>query len=74
MIVKAKFRCHFIQKADDASSRTIHMSAVTSGSHENEAWSKFTPGGQIQMHISNPDAFNQFEQGKEYYVEFKPAG
>jgi len=74
MTVKAKFRCHFIQKADDDSSRTIHRSAVTSGSHENEAWSKLTPGGQIQMHISNPDAFNQFEQGKEYYVEIQPAG
>jgi len=26
------------------------------------------------MHISNPGAFNQFEQGKEYYVEIQPAG
>ncbi|MFD3231632.1 type 2 periplasmic-binding domain-containing protein [Rahnella aceris] len=74
MTVKAKFRCHFIQKADDDSSRTIHMSAVTSGSHENETWSKLTPGGQIQMHISNPEAFNKFEQGKEYYIEIQPAG
>jgi len=73
MTVKAKFRCHFIQKADDDSSRTIHMSAVTCGSHENDAWLKFTPGGQILMHISNHDAFNQFEQGKDYYIEIKSA-
>ena len=72
MTLKAKFRCYFIQKADDDSSRTIHMSAVTSGSHENEAWSKLTPCGHVQMHISNPEAFNQFKQNKEYYVVIDP--
>ncbi|QHP55023.1 hypothetical protein EH203_14950 [Pectobacterium carotovorum subsp. carotovorum] len=73
MTVRAKFSCHFIQKADDDSYRVVHMGAVTSGSEENQAWSKLTPGGQLQMHISNPAAFSQFEQGKEYYIDISPA-
>lgn len=72
MSIRAKFRCHFIQKADDDSHRTVHLSAVTSGSTENEEWSKYTPGGQLSMHVSNPEAFKQFEQGKEYHLDIKP--
>lgn len=73
MTVRAKFRCHFIQEASDGSSRTVNLSAVTSGSHENEQWSMLTPGGQLQMVVSNPVAFEQFEQGKEYYIDIQPA-
>lgn len=73
MTVRAKFRCHFIQESSDGASRTVNLSAVTSGSTENESWSKCTPGGQLSMHISNPDAFSQFEQGNEYFIEVNPA-
>ncbi|WP_213786190.1 hypothetical protein [Citrobacter portucalensis] len=72
MSVRAKFRCHFIQKAEDDSHRTIHMSPVTADTPENKIWSKYTPGGMLQMHISNPAAFEQFEQGKEYYLDIQP--
>lgn len=74
MTVRAKFRCHFIQKADDDSHRTIHMSPVTTDTPENKTWAKFTPGGQLQMVVSNPAAFEQFEQGKEYFIDIQPAG
>ena len=73
MTVRAKFRCHFIQKADGDSHRTIHMSPVTADTEENKSWSKYTPGGQLQMVISNPAAFELFEQGKEYYLDIQPA-
>lgn len=73
MTVRAKFRCHFIQKADDNSHCTVHMSPVTDDTPENKTWSKYTPGGLLQMHISNPAAFSQFEQGKEYYIDIQPA-
>jgi hypothetical protein len=45
MTVRAKFFCQSIQKAEDDSYRTIHMSPVTADAEENEAWSKYTPGG-----------------------------
>ncbi|MCR2796178.1 hypothetical protein NQ094_09110 [Enterobacter kobei] len=73
MTVRAKFFCQSIQKAEDDSYRTIHMSPVTADTEENKAWSKFTPGGQLTMHVSNPAAFEQFEQGKEYFIDIQPA-
>lgn len=73
MTIRAKFQCHYIHKSDDGLSRTVNLNAVTTGSPENEEWSKYTPGGQISIHISNPAAFNKFEQGKEYYVAFTEA-
>lgn len=72
MAVRAKFRCHFIQKAEDDSHRTIHMNPVTADTEENKTWSKYTPGGLLQMHIFNPEAYEQFEQGKEYYLDIQP--
>jgi len=36
MTVRAKFRCHFIQKADDNSHCTVHMSPVTDEASENK--------------------------------------
>ncbi|MGG8006339.1 hypothetical protein PGN76_15385 [Klebsiella aerogenes] len=73
MTVRAKFACHFIQKPDDDSFRVIHLSAVTSDSAENKSWSKYTPAGDIKLHVSNPDAFEQFEQGKEYFIDISSA-
>ncbi|WP_313683787.1 hypothetical protein [Pantoea sp.] len=73
MTVRAKFRCDHIKKADDDSSRTVNLFAVTDDNPENKSWSKYTPGGQLCMHISNPDAFSQFETGKEYYIDIQPA-
>ncbi|HEO9244719.1 TPA: hypothetical protein ACOEHP_000748 [Enterobacter ludwigii] len=73
MTVRAKFFCQSIQKAEDDSYRTIHMSPVTADTEENKAWSKYTPDGQLTMHVSNPAAFDQFEQGKEYYIDIQLA-
>lgn len=74
MTVRAKFSCISIQKSPDNSTAVVNLSAVTTGSAENESWSKYTPSGQLQMVISNPAASEQFEQGKEYYIEIEPTG
>ena len=50
----------------------IHLSAVYSGSPENEAFFKMTPGGNISLVTVNPKAAEQFIQGKEFYVDFTP--
>ncbi|MEZ2586139.1 hypothetical protein ACBQ10_16395 [Kluyvera intermedia] len=72
MSVRAKFRCNHIDKAENDSHRTVHMSPVTADTPENKTWSRYTPGGLLQMHISNPAAYDQFEQGKEYYIDIQP--
>ncbi|EPF0939421.1 hypothetical protein ACSQJH_002920 [Klebsiella michiganensis] len=69
MTVRAKFQCNSINKSPDNSTAVVNMMAVTTGSAENETWSKYTPGGQLQMVISNPAAFEQFELGKEYFID-----
>ncbi|AST70092.1 hypothetical protein BFG07_16310 [Kosakonia cowanii] len=73
MAVRAKFKCVSLQKSPDNSSAVVTLGAVTTGSKENESWSKYTPSGQLQMVVSNPDAFSQFEQSKEYYIDIQPA-
>ncbi|VFS73957.1 Uncharacterised protein [Raoultella terrigena] len=47
MSVRAKFQCNSINKSPDNSSAVVHLIAVTTGSTENETWSKYTPSGQL---------------------------
>jgi hypothetical protein len=55
---------------DNYRGNAINLNAVYSGSPENEAFFKMTPGGTIQLVTVNPNAAEQFEVGKEYYVDF----
>jgi hypothetical protein len=54
----------------------VQLQPVFSGKDENanKSWSKWTPSGQVQMQITNPEASGQFEVGKPYFVDFTPAG
>ena len=69
-MVRAKFYC-VSNEGEDTS--TIILRPVVSGSEENALFYKYTPGGQVELSIVNPDAAKQFEVGKEYYVDFAPA-
>lgn len=51
----------------------VTLSPVTSGSEENKAFYKWTPGGSIQLETVNTEAAKQFEPGVEFYVDFTPA-
>jgi hypothetical protein len=53
----------------------VEMTPVYSNdeSDPNKAFWEATPNGKIEMQISNPSAAQQFEVGKEYYVDFSPA-
>lgn len=83
MGVRAKFVCNSVTpySYDDGKTvagKNINLSAVIAygeggvRSDENESWSAATPSGQLSIHISNPAAFEQFEQGKSYYLDFTP--
>lgn len=50
----------------------INLYAVHSGSPENEAFFKMTPGGNITLVTVNPQVAAQFAVGKEVYVDFTP--
>lgn len=67
MSVRAKFTC---ERNDNG---VVTMRPVYQGSEENKTFWSYTPGGQITLSITNPEAIKQFEVGKEYYVDFTPA-
>ena len=63
-MVRAKFVYSFKNE------NFIGLNAVYTGSEENEKFFKYTPGGQIFLNVVNNEAADQFELGKEYYIDF----
>jgi hypothetical protein len=72
MSVRAKFRVTSVTRMESEASR-VTLAPVTSGSEENKAFYKWTPGGSISLETINTEASKQFEPGKEFFVDFTPA-
>lgn len=76
MSVRAKFMCY---KVEDASqlyggpAKKVGLTAVVRDGEANKGWSKYTPCGNMEMTITNPDAIEQFEQGQEYFLDISKA-
>ena len=68
MSVIAKFNCCEI--AEYVIGKKVTLVPVTGECEENKTFFKWTPSGKIEMSILNPEAAEQFEIGKNYYVEF----
>lgn len=68
MSVRAKFRC---MGKDEVGN--INLYAVTGDTPENKAFFNATPNGQVRLGVVNSQAAEQFEVGKDYYVDFMPA-
>jgi hypothetical protein len=74
MAVRAKFRCMQNDKDALGFHASVRMIPVGMGpGSENEKFWKATPSGELQMHITNPGAFEQFEVGKSYYLDITEA-
>jgi hypothetical protein len=72
-MVRAKMYVDVITRHDE-NNVAVSLRAVTAtDSEENKTFSLYTPSAQITMWITNPDAFNYFEMGKEYYLDFAKA-
>lgn len=74
MSVRAKMKCDGVEPsgANDGGG-TVRLYPVINGSPENEQFYKYTPGGNLILSTINKAAFDQFEVGKEYYVDVSPA-
>lgn len=70
-MVRAKFRVVETKKYTEDSG-AVSLQAVTGGSTENESFWKYTPSGNIEMHIDNPAALEKFKPQQEFYVDFTP--
>jgi len=71
-MVRAKFECYSIETRSDSDGKTIRLRAVYDSNPEsdNGKFFKYTPAGEITMQCVNPAASDQFEAGKEYYIDF----
>ena len=77
MSVRAKFKVDSIEMSKSGAdiTKTIKMSPVYKNADPNTENSKFwrwTPSGSLLMNCLNPTASEQFELGKEYYLDFTP--
>ena len=75
MTVRAKFRVTGIELYESPKgSGNVKLVAGNDKEGDNKDWSQWTPNGQIQMTITNPDAFkvfmDAFNAGKRFYVDF----
>jgi len=71
-MVRAKVTCDTID-GNSVLFRTIYEPDAEKDS-ENARFTKATPWGEIKMGIDNPKALEQFQVGKQYYVDFHPVG
>lgn len=71
MATRAKFRC-LEETYYGNSQKKYKFSAVGSdGIPENERFTKYTPCGQLEMTVDNPNV--SFHPGMSYYLDFTPA-
>lgn len=70
MNTRCKFVCNSVTTNQD-DTQNIHLSAVVSGSPENESFFKFTPAGSLILSVVNKNV--KFEVDKEYYLDISPA-
>lgn len=75
MAVRGKFKLiESTQVEYNPDVRKLKFQAVCNdGTEENEKFHKYTPNGEVSMTVDNPAASEQFELGKQYYVDFTPA-
>lgn len=71
MAVRAKVRC--IEKENGVVRFETVYEPDQNRDDENARFTKATPWGNIELGIDNPDAIEQFEIEKQYYVDFTKA-
>lgn len=75
MAVRGKFKLSESTEVDyNPAARRLKFQAVCNdGTEENAKFHKFTPFGEVLMTVDNPAALEQFQIGRQYYVDFTPA-
>lgn len=68
--IRAKFNVTSITEYGNQGGKQVTLSPVINGSEENKEFWKYTPSGEIKIHIENENAI--FEFG-EYYIDFTKA-
>jgi hypothetical protein len=71
---------HRYPDTGETASETLHFHGVAKptgyppdGSDEDNTFAKWSPSVNLQIQITNPALFGQFEPGQRFYVDFSPA-
>lgn len=73
MSVRAKFRVGKIDKSHGTANIWMFPVVSSEPDSENSKFFAATPSGQLMLGVVNEKAAEQFEVGKEYYLDFTPA-
>lgn len=77
MLNKCKFNCNWkeVNKLSNGEpdAVTIKMSPVYDGNEENKKFFKYTPGGELDLYVVNPEFAECIKMGKTYYIDITPA-
>jgi hypothetical protein len=69
--VIARMKVYNVDKNINYENVMLHPVYSSDPNSPNYSFSQATPSGQVQMIISNPDAWGFFEMHKEYDITFK---
>ena len=67
-MIRAKLKCEQVTKL--ATQETVLFTAAAGPG--NEVWSKYTPGANLSMTVTNPECFGKFNPGQFYFLDFTP--
>ena len=73
---KDQTKSYSAENTEKVEMRTVVLSPVHGNgdpNHENAKFWNATPSGRLELGTINPEAWEQFELGKEYYIDFTPA-
>jgi hypothetical protein len=86
VVTTAKFRCNLVSKvntADGWQGTKVSLNPVGPSyeggnpvwpaNSDNEKFWDASPSGELNLWIKNPAAAAVFVEGKEYYIDFRPA-
>lgn len=84
--VRCKFYCTSVAQTANAPAAPDDTARIDAGKvtqdqitlapvygDENKPWSKYTPCGQLQLTITNPDVIGSFTPGQAYFIDITPA-
>lgn len=75
MNIRAKFHCTEVAKrvyGGKDQSEVIKGAPVYGGNPEDNAYSKATPSGSIELVITNPTCFGVLRPGQRFYLDITP--
>lgn len=78
--MRAKVRVTGVKPYDDGSERLdFHFPAKdgpypADGSDEDQQFARYSPGGDLWLHVANPNLAGKFKVGDTFYLDFTPVG